>query len=70
MLAPAKTPAAVIAALNRAVALAVDTPEMKTKMAGVMAEALPSTPERLQGLIRADIEKWTRVAQSANIKSE
>ena len=55
LLAPAKTPRAVIDQLNRAVQAAFD-PELKAKLAESGTEVATSTPEDVQRLIARDIK--------------
>jgi tripartite-type tricarboxylate transporter receptor subunit TctC len=70
MLAPARTPREVIDKLNgelRAV-LAMDAIRAKLASQGLQLEA--STPEQLAEVLRADIDKWSKVIKTAGIKPE
>jgi tripartite-type tricarboxylate transporter receptor subunit TctC len=70
MLAPARTPREVIDKLNgelRAV-LAMDAIRAKLASQGLQLDA--STPEQLAEVLRADIDKWSKVIKTAGIKPE
>ena len=66
LLAPAKTPRAIIDQLNRAVATALDG-ELRTKLAESGIEVAPSTPEELQQLIAHDIQLHAELVKAAGL---
>jgi tripartite-type tricarboxylate transporter receptor subunit TctC len=68
--APAKTPAAIVARLQKEVARAVHTAEVKEKFAGMGLDPVGSTSEELGQRVERDIAKWTAVAKAANIKND
>jgi tripartite-type tricarboxylate transporter receptor subunit TctC len=70
MVAPAKTPRAIIMRLHGAALLALKTDEMKEKLAGDGAEPEGSTPEAFAALIKSELEKWAKVAREANIEAQ
>jgi tripartite-type tricarboxylate transporter receptor subunit TctC len=65
--APAKTPAALIERLNRDIATALETPEVKKKLQELNVEARASTPQQTAQLLVSDIKRWSDVVRSANI---
>lgn len=65
--APARTPAAVIERLNREVQAAVAAPEVKMKLQDLGIEPRAGTPRALREQLEADIAKWRRVIERANI---
>ena len=67
---PAKTPAAIIARLQREVVRVVQTPEVKEHFARMGIEPVGSTAEELGRTVARDIAKWTAVAKAANIKAD
>jgi tripartite-type tricarboxylate transporter receptor subunit TctC len=67
--APAKTSPAIVARLQQAVARAVQSKEVRERFAQMGLEPVGSTSEELGRRVAADIEKWTAVAQKANIKN-
>jgi tripartite-type tricarboxylate transporter receptor subunit TctC len=68
--APAKTPPAIIARLQKEVARVVQTPEVKERFAGMGLDPVGGSSEELGRRVAADIEKWTAVAKAANIKND
>jgi tripartite-type tricarboxylate transporter receptor subunit TctC len=70
MLAPAGTPAAVIATLNRAATEAMRDPAVKEKLAIQGAILIGDTPEHFRGFIESEIVKWAKVIKDAGIVTE
>jgi tripartite-type tricarboxylate transporter receptor subunit TctC len=70
LVAPAKTPAAVVARLNAEVNAALRQPEMVAKLAIDSSEPLPSSPERFAAFLRAEHAKWGSLIRDAGIKLE
>ncbi len=68
MVAPAKTPPAVIAKLHKVTAEALRSPEVKDKLASQGAILVGNTPEEFAAYIQSEIDKWAKVAKAANIK--
>jgi tripartite-type tricarboxylate transporter receptor subunit TctC len=70
MIAPAKTPAPVIAKLNAELRRALALPEVKDKLAeqGIFTET--STPEAFTATMAADQKRWAEVIKNANIRPE
>jgi tripartite-type tricarboxylate transporter receptor subunit TctC len=68
--APAKTPPAIIARLQREVARVVQTPEVRERFAQMGLDPVGSSSEDLGRRVARDIEKWTAVAKAANIKND
>jgi tripartite-type tricarboxylate transporter receptor subunit TctC len=68
--APAKTPAAVVARLQKEVARVVQTAEVKERFAGMGLDPVGGSSEDLGRRVASDIEKWTAVAKAANIKND
>ena len=69
IVAPAKTPAEVVEALNRKIAACLAEPNILAKMAALGGEALVSSPVQFGKLIADETEKWGRVVRTANIKA-
>jgi tripartite-type tricarboxylate transporter receptor subunit TctC len=68
--APAKTPPAIVARLQKEVARVVQTPEVKERFAAMGLDAVGGSSEDLGRQVARDIEKWTAVAKAANIKND
>jgi tripartite-type tricarboxylate transporter receptor subunit TctC len=70
MLAPAKTPRAIVSRLNEDLNKVLMTPQVQQAFARYSAEIIATTPAASQAYIRDEIEKWRRVVKAANIKEE
>jgi len=68
--APAKTPPAVLARLQKEVARVVQTPEVKARFATMGLEPVGGSSADLGRQVARDIAKWTAVAKAANIKND
>ena len=68
LLAPAKTPPAVIAKLNKAVNDALNDPEVHEKLVKAGATPVGGTPEALGAFMKAEYEKWGKVVKERGIK--
>jgi tripartite-type tricarboxylate transporter receptor subunit TctC len=68
--APAKTPPAIVARLQKEVARVVQTPEVKERFAAMGLDPVGGSSEDLRRQVASDIEKWTAVAKAANIKND
>ena len=68
---PARTPVAIINGLNRAVAQALNDPELRKKMlADASTPATPRPAEDLKKILSSEIDRWEAVVKKANIKLE
>ena len=70
LLAPAGTPPAIVARLNKAMVDALAAPQMREHLARLGIEPESGSPADFTALIKAETEKWGRVAKTANIKAE
>ena len=68
LLAPAKTPPALIAKLNKAVIDALSDPEVHEKLVKAGATPVGGTPEALGAFMKAEYEKWGKVVKERGIK--
>src|SRR5436190_21562674 len=68
--APAKTPPAIIARLQKEVARVVQTPEVKERFAQMGLDPVGGTPEELARVVARDLDRYTAVAKAANIKND
>jgi tripartite-type tricarboxylate transporter receptor subunit TctC len=66
--APAGTPEAVIARLNREFLATLADPEVKAKLVASGVEIVGSSPQQLAQFQRADYEKWAKFVQEAKLK--
>jgi len=68
MLAPARTPVAVIDRLNAESVKVMQGPEMKAMLATEGAEPIGSSPQQFAEQIRTEIARWTQVVRAAGIR--
>jgi tripartite-type tricarboxylate transporter receptor subunit TctC len=70
MLAPARTPAAIVSTLNKEAVKAVQAPDVRERMAKLGATVVGSTPQEFAAYISTEIEKWKKVAQEAKLPQQ
>lgn len=70
LLAPAKTPAPVIDALQAALAKILKDPEVISRFAAMGSQAKAMTPAEFTAYIRKVDEQWTPIIKDANIKAQ
>jgi tripartite-type tricarboxylate transporter receptor subunit TctC len=70
LLAPAKTPPAVIAKLNKAVNDALNDPAVHDKLVKTGATPAGGTPEALGSFMKAQYDKWGRIIKDNDIKAQ
>lgn len=70
LFAPARTPAATVEALSKAVRRALENPALREKLVQSGAEPAPSTPKELGKLLKADAQKWAALIRAKNIRPE
>jgi tripartite-type tricarboxylate transporter receptor subunit TctC len=70
LMAPAKTPPAVLRKLNAEVAKIVNQPEVQKEWAAQGATGMAQGVEEFDRYLRADIEKWAQIVRKAGIKAE
>ena len=70
MFFPAGAPKAVVARLNSDLVKILNSPDMKERLAQIGVDPAPSTPEELAAFVKAETDKYTKVAQDAGIKLE
>ena len=70
VLAPAGTPAGVIAKLNTEIIKAAHSADVQTSLAHEGAEAVGSSPEEFAAYIRAEIPRWTAAVKTAGLQGQ
>jgi tripartite-type tricarboxylate transporter receptor subunit TctC len=68
IIAPAKTPQAIISRLNAEVGRTLENPEVKAGLAKLSFEILTATPDRFGAFIREELTKWARVVKEAGMR--
>jgi tripartite-type tricarboxylate transporter receptor subunit TctC len=68
LVAPAGTPADVVAKLNKAFVEALNSPEAKTRFATLMAEPVASTTEQFGAFMKNELAKYEKVVKASGAK--
>ena len=69
-LAPAGTPAAVVTKLSTAIRAALAKPAIESRLRGLGAVVVGSTPDEYRAWLKHDHERWAQLIKTANIKAE
>jgi tripartite-type tricarboxylate transporter receptor subunit TctC len=70
LLAPARTPPAVVAKLNAAVTTVLAAPDVRDKLIRSGAIPAPTSSQEFGMLLRDELARWGRVVREKNIKGE
>jgi tripartite-type tricarboxylate transporter receptor subunit TctC len=70
MIAPGKTPPAIVAALNRIANEAMADPSVTQKLADQGLTVAGDTPEHFRGFIEAETKKWAKAMKDAGLAME
>jgi tripartite-type tricarboxylate transporter receptor subunit TctC len=68
--APAGTPKEIVAKVNADIVKALSDAEVRKRLLEAGAEAAPGTPDQFGAFVKAEIAKWAKVVQDANIKAD
>lgn len=70
LLAPSKTPRAVIVRLNQEITRILGEPEVRQRWAPLGIEPTPGSPEQFNKLVAEEIAALTKIARASNIKAQ
>jgi tripartite-type tricarboxylate transporter receptor subunit TctC len=70
VVAPARTPRAIVDKLNAEITRILNTPEVKQQLAGQGTEVRAGTPQAMAEFMRAEIARWAKVVKQAGVKVE
>jgi tripartite-type tricarboxylate transporter receptor subunit TctC len=70
MFAPAKTPAPIVARMQREIVRVVNVPEVKQKLLEQGGDAVGSSSAELDRVVKVELSKWREVISQAGIKLE
>jgi tripartite-type tricarboxylate transporter receptor subunit TctC len=70
LIAPARTPRAILERLAKETHTAMHSPEIMKRLAGEGSEPVGSSPDEFAAHIRAEIAQWSRVIKQAGIRGE
>lgn len=70
LLAPAKTPKAIVERLQREVAAVLQMPEIREKYLNAGFEPVANRPDEFAAQIKSDLARWGKVVRDANVQVE
>jgi tripartite-type tricarboxylate transporter receptor subunit TctC len=70
IVAPAKTPRALVLKLHGEIARSVASPDLIARFSGLGLDPNPCTPEYMAAYLKSEIEKWGKVIKVAGVKVE
>ena len=70
VVAPARTPHAIVEKLNRELVASMQSAEMRERLAGQGAEPRTSTPEEFAAYLKSEIVKHARIVKEAGLQAE
>lgn len=70
IMAPARTPPAVVAKLRAEIVKALAAPDVRERFTTLAVEPRTNTPEQFRVLIESDLARWAKVVRDAGIKLE
>ena len=70
VLAPAGTPVAIVARLNREIARALQTPDTQARLRNDGVEIRGGTPEDFAALIKAELAKWAAIVADSGARAD
>jgi tripartite-type tricarboxylate transporter receptor subunit TctC len=70
VMAPARTPPAVVDRLHGAIVAAVNAPDVRERFGALAVEPRTNTPAQFRALLESDLRRWAEVVRNAGIKPE
>jgi tripartite-type tricarboxylate transporter receptor subunit TctC len=70
IVAPARTPDAIVAVLNREIVRALATPSMKEQLDRQGVDPRSMTPGEFQAFMQSELDRWTRVVKASGATAE
>ena len=70
MIVPSATPAPIVKRLHEEAIKALNTPEVKARLATLGADAFPMEPAAFNSYIKAEVESAAQIARTANLKAQ
>jgi tripartite-type tricarboxylate transporter receptor subunit TctC len=70
ILAPARTPDAIVKRMNSELAAALKNPEVVEKLSTQGVEPFHTSPEQFAAFIQAEVVKWAKVIKASDVKND
>ena len=68
LMAPAKTPRAIVDRLNAAAVKAAGDPDFRKRMTDLGYNVIPGSPEKMAAMIQDEIKRWTPIVKASGAK--
>jgi len=65
VMAPGGTPKPIVDKLNAEISKALDTPELKQRLADLGSDSVHGTPEQFGGFIKSETSRWGKVVKES-----
>jgi tripartite-type tricarboxylate transporter receptor subunit TctC len=69
ILAPARTPPAVLDKVHAAIVKVLRSPDLKTRLLAQGVDIVASPPQQFAGFLRTEVAKWAKVVKDANVQA-
>jgi tripartite-type tricarboxylate transporter receptor subunit TctC len=70
LLAPAKTPEAIVMRLNQEIVRIINQPDIRKRFLGAGSEPVGSSPDELAATIRLEIAKWSKLIKDTGMRAD
>ena len=70
LFAPAKTPAPIIARMQKEIARTIQLPDVKQRLLEQGGDTVGSSPEHLDRVVKSELRKWAEVVRDAKLKAD
>ena len=70
ILAPARTPPAIVAHVQRVIVRILQAPDLKSRILNQGVDIVASSPDEFEKFIIAEVAKWSRVVKSAGVRAD
>ena len=70
MLAPARTPPAIVTRLHEVIVAVLASPDMKDKLGSQGLDPVGNTPQQFAAVIKSEITKWAKVVKASGARPE
>jgi tripartite-type tricarboxylate transporter receptor subunit TctC len=70
MIAPARTPLAIVTRLNTEIVRALQLPDVRAKLGAEGSDIVGDTPVAFAAFLRADYDKWGKVIRASGWKAD
>ena len=68
LVAPARTPQAIVSRLQKETVKVITSPELRERLAAEGAEPVGNTPEQFHAFIRAELDKWAKAVKQSGAR--